>query len=674
VELEFGKGDWRDFETGVSREWLVTNGLGGYAAGTLIGVNTRKYHGLLVAALTPPVRRTVLLAKLDERVEAGGLFYNLAANQTGDGVVESGFIHLQRAVFDPLPLFTYSFSDMFLEKRVLMVHGQNTTVIIYRVINGGGRAVLRLRPLVNCRDFHWTTEAGRVSFRQQPLERGTRLSAVPEVPDLLLHISEGEYIPGDGWYRGLFYAAERERGQHPYEDHYLPGEFAVPLAPGEEKTVTVVASVEDTAPPPDGPALLAAEMLRLWNLSERAGFEDGLARRLALSADSFIVQRRSTGTKTVIAGYPWFNDWGRDTMIALPGLTLVTGRFEDAAEILLTFARYCKNGLLPNVFPDAGEEPAYNTADASLWFFHAVYKYLEYTADFDFIREHIYPVLKEIVHRHIEGTEFSIRMDEDGLLTAGSSGLQLTWMDAKVGDWVVTPRHGKPVEINALWYNALRVMELLDAFFGGPVSRPGLAGRVGESFNRTFYYREGGYLYDVISPRGADTRFRPNQVIALSLPFSPAPVEIARQVLGRVWRNLYATYGLRSLEPAHPEYRGRYGGDQLQRDGAYHQGTAWSWLLGPFVTAYRKAYGYSPQSREQAGRFLLPFREHLRRHGVGHVSEIFDGDEPVAPRGCFAQAWGTAEVLRAYVEDYLEVRPPGRERLEKAAAAGNPRG
>ncbi len=671
MNLDFGKGDWSVFEQGISREWLVTNGLGGYAAATLIGANTRKYHGLLVAALTPPVRRTVLLAKLDERVEVGGLFYNLAVNHTGDGVVESGSIHLQRVALDPLPLFTYSFADMFLEKRVFMVYGQNTTVIMYRVINGSQPAVLHLRPLVNSRDFHWTTEAGRVSFNQQPLERGTCISTVPEVPDLQLYINEGEYVPGDGWYRGMFYTEEQERGQHPYEDHYLPGEFAVRLAPGEEKTVTVVASVEEAAPLPDGPALLAAEMLRLQHLAEQTGLDDGLVRQLALSADAFIVERRSTGTKTVIAGYPWFNDWGRDTMIALPGLTLVTGRYSDAAEILLTFARYAKNGLLPNVFPDAGEEPAYNTVDASLWFFHAVYKYLEYTADFDFVQEHIYPVLRDIVDRHIEGTEFNIHMDEDGLITAGALGLQLTWMDAKVGDWVVTPRHGKAVEINALWYNALRVLELLDSVFGQQVSRPGLAGRVGESFNRAFYYQQGGYLYDVVAPQGADTRFRPNQVIAVSLPFCPVPGEIARQVVARAWQNLYATYGLRSLEPAHPEYRGRYGGDQLQRDGAYHQGTAWSWLMGPFVTAYRKAYGYTSQTREQTGRFLLPFSEHLRQHGVGHVSEIFDGDEPVTPRGCFAQAWGTAEVLRAYVEDYMEVQPPGQERLAKKKAVLN---
>jgi len=662
VKLEFGKGDWPDFAAGISREWLVTNGLGGYAAGTLIGVNTRKYHGLLVAALTPPVRRTLLLAKLDERVETGGLCYNLAVNQTAAGVTESGFIHLQRAVFAPLPLFTYSFGELWLQKRVFMVYGQNTTVIIYRVFNGGGPAVLRLRPLVNSRDFHGTTEAGRISFRQQSLapgQCGARISALPETADLLLYSSAGEYIPDGDWYRGLFYAEEQERGQYPYDDHYLPGAFAVPLTQGEEKTVTVVATTEEAAPAPDGPALLAAELIRILQLIELAGFEDELPRRLTIAADSFIVQRRSTGAKTVIAGYPWFNDWGRDTMIALPGLTLVTGRHDDAAEILLTFARYAKDGLLPNVFPDAGEEPAYNTADASLWFFHAVYKYLEYTGNFDFIAEHIYPVLQEIIHKHIEGAPFNIHMEESGLLTAGSPDLQLTWMDAKVGDWVVTPRQGRPVEINALWYNALRVMELLAGVFGGQNFPPGLADRVGESFNRAFQYQSGGYLYDVVGPQGADTRFRPNQVLALSLPFSPVPAELARQVLGRVWRDLYVTYGLRSLEQTDPAYQGHYGGDQRQRDGAYHQGTAWSWLIGPFVTAYRQAYGYTPQTRAQAGRFLLPFREHLRQHGVGQISEIFDGDEPVTPRGCFAQAWGVAEVLRAYVEEYLELRPAG---------------
>ncbi|MCG8401870.1 MAG: amylo-alpha-1,6-glucosidase [Firmicutes bacterium] len=661
MRLEFGKGDWQNFADGVSREWLVTNGLGGYASGTLIGANTRKYHGLLVASLTPPVRRTVLLAKLDERFQAGGRVYNLAVNQAAGGVTDAGFIHLQRAVFEPLPVFTYSFGDIFMEKTVGMVYGKNTTVITYRVQNGAEPAALLLRPLVNCRDFHRTAGEGEVQFSQQPGEKGTIITTVPEVPDLRIICSHGEYQPGGQWYRGMFYSEEERRGLHPWEDHYMPGEFVIPLAPLAAIVVTVAATAEPEAPAPDGPALLAAEERRLQETAAGVGLDDGFARSLALSADAFIVNRQSTGAKTVIAGYPWFNDWGRDTMIALPGLTLVTGRYADAAQILSTFARYAEKGLLPNVFPDAGGAPAYNTVDASLWFFHAVYKYLQYTGDFDFVRERIYPVLREILDRHVEGAGFNIRLDpEDGLIMAGSPDIQLTWMDAKVGDWVVTPRHGKPVEVNALWYNALRVMELLARAFGGQAARPGLADRAGASFRRVFHHRAGGYLYDVVSPAGSDARFRPNQVIAAALPFSPVPEQTARRLVRRAWRDLYATYGLRSLEPGHWEYRGRYGGDQVQRDGAYHQGTAWSWLMGPFVTAYRKAHGYSPASREQAGRFLAPFRDHLRQHGVGHISEIFDADEPVTPRGCFAQAWGTAEVLRAYVEEYLEVRPPGR--------------
>lgn len=659
--MEFGKGDWRDFEEGVTREWLVTNGLGGYAAGTIIGANTRKYHGLLVAALTPPVRRTLLLAKIDERMEAGGKVYNLATNQTGDGVVEAGFMHLQRVVVDPLPVFTYSFEDIFLEKQVFMVYGQNTTVILYRVINGAKPAVLRLKPLVNCRDFHWTMEAGRLQFSQEVVDRGVKISAMPEVPDLWLTCDQGTYYPGDEWYRGVFYKLEQYRGLEPDDDHYIPGEFAIVLNPQEEKNITVIAStgeVGEVPNPADGPALLKAEEQRINKLLAKAGWESEFARRLVISTDAFIVQRQSTGAKSVIAGYPWFNDWGRDTMIALPGLTLVTGRYDEAAEILLTFARYVENGLLPNVFPDEDAEPAYNTVDASLWFFQAVYKYWAYTGDLAFIREYIYPVLREIVQRHIEGTNFNIHMDGDGLISAGSHGVQLTWMDAKVGDWVVTPRQGKPVEVNAVWYNALRIMEKLSRILGLRFDYPDLAERVADSFRREFYYAKGGYLYDVVSDEGHDTRFRPNQVIALSLPYNPVPQAWGRNILNRVWRDLYVTYGLRSLAPDHPEYRGCYGGDQLQRDGAYHQGTAWSWLMGPFITAYRRVHDYSPASRRQAERFLAPFRDHLREHGVGHVSEIFDGNEPITPRGCFAQAWGTAEVLRAYVEDVLEIRPP----------------
>ncbi|OAT80246.1 amylo-alpha-1,6-glucosidase [Desulfotomaculum copahuensis] len=656
--MRFGKGEWRSFERGAEKEWLVTNGLGGYASATIIGANTRKYHGLLVASLQPPVRRTLLLAKLEERVETAGRVYNLATNQTDRGVTEFGFVHLQQVLLDSFPTFIYSFADIILQKQVFMVYGENTTVIVYRIHNGAEAALLRLTPLVNCRDFHWTTRKGQVSFTQEKIAHGTNIRNASGVPPLRLVSSAGDFSAGEDWFYNMYYAAESERGESALEDHFIPGQFTVPLAAGQETTVTFIATVEDVFTL-DGPALQEMENRRLQELVERAGYRDGLARRLVQAADAFIVRRDSTGAKSIIAGYHWFNDWGRDTMIALPGLTLVTRRFEDAREILFTFARYCKDGLLPNMFPDADGEPLYNTADASLWYFQAVWKYLQYTGDYSFVRGEIYPVLKEIIRRHVEGTRFNIKMDADGLLTAGSPGVQLTWMDAKVDQWVVTPRHGKPVEINALWYNALCIMRELAVRYEDEFPYQDLPGRVRDSFRRQFWFAGGNYLYDVIVDGGADASLRPNQIIALSLPYTMLDREQGRQVLRRVWQELYATYGLRSLSPGDPAYRGVYSGDRVQRDGAYHQGTVWSWLIGPFVTAFRRVHNYSTASRLQAARLLSPFRDHLRDHGTGFISEIFDGNEPVIPRGAIAQAWGVAEVLRAYVEDVLEIKPEG---------------
>ena len=650
--MEFGKADWRTFERGIEKEWLVTNGLGGFASGTIIGANARRYHGLLIAALCPPTRRVLLWAKLEERFVAQGETYNLAANQTRAGVTDAGFWHLQRVVVDPLPTFIYSFGDITLEKTVFMIHGQNTTVVRYRVKNGARRATLWLTPLVNCRDFHGNTYCGQVDFKVTPLADGITVRGLPDVSALRITSTAGEFYCRPDWYYGMFYAVEAERGLNPVEDHFMPGAFAVNLAPDEEKVFGVVGGIDVEGVDPE--AALARERERLAALVDRAGFDDALARRLVVSADAFIVRRESTRAATVIAGYPWFTDWGRDAMIALPGLTLVTGRFAEAREILYTFARYARRGLIPNTFPDAGGEPWYNTADAPLWYFQAVHKYLAYTGDHDFVREDIFPVLQDILRHYIGGTDFNIRTDEDGLIAAGSPGVQLTWMDAKVGDWVVTPRHGKPVEVQALWYNALCVFDRLATRYGLHNPFRGLAERVRDSFKQKFWYNEGGYLYDVLGEGGPDPALRPNQILALSLAHPLLEPEEGRRVLQVVWRELYATYGLRSLAPGDPAYHGVYRGDVAARDAAYHQGTAWGWLIGPFVTAFRWVNGYSEASRRQAAAFIAPFLVHLRDYGIGFIAEIFDGNEPVIPRGCPAQAWSTAELLRAYVEEVLE--------------------
>jgi len=671
--INLGKGHWPTFERGAENEWITANGLGGYASSTAIGANTRKYHGLLVAALDPPVRRTLLLAKVDERFETGGRTYNLAANMKPGGVCDAGFIHLQRVLLDMFPTFIYSFADVVLEKTIFMVHGQNTTVLLYRVKNGSSPGILRLYPLVNGRDFHWNTGAGQVDFevdrREIPGGAGITISYGSELPSLGLSCGGcASFTPREEWFTGMYYPREEERGENPVEDHFSPGFFEVPLGPGAEMEISFMVTIEDVSPGCclRGAELLAGERARLNRLLEVSGLKDDFSRRLALSADSFIVRRRSTGAKSIIAGYHWFNDWGRDTMIALPGLTLVTGRHDDAREILWTFARYCREGLIPNMFPDTPGEPLYNTVDASLWFFNAAHKYIEYTGDTAFILKEIYPALKEIAGWYIKGTHYSIKMDEDGLIMAGTPQMQLTWMDASVDGWVVTPRQGKPVEISALWYNALVILEGLAAMAGEEFPHKGLPQKVKKSFADKFWYGEGGYLFDVIGGEEPDKSFRPNQVIALALPHSPVDPARARIVLRRVWQELYATYGLRSLSYYDPGYRGVYSGDRVSRDGAYHQGTVWSWLIGPFITAYRKAHGYSPSSREQARFFISPFRDHLASHGLGHISEIFDGNDPVLPRGCIAQAWGTGEILRAYVEDVLEAKgafPDGRKGL-----------
>lgn len=653
--MYFGKGNWRTLERGIEKEWLVTNGIGGYASSTIINLNTRKYHGLLIAAHNPPGFRVLHLAKLDERFQAGSCTYNLAANDNRSGFAEYGFVHLQQVRTEPLPTFTYSFGDITLVKTIFMVHGRNATVIRYQVHNGTTPAVLTLVPLINCRGHHFITTQEDITFTQQPKDGGVSIKGREELPPLVISSSSGTYIPGGSWYSGMAYAAERERGENPYEDHYIPGHFEISFAPLERKTFTVLASTEEIDAF-DGEELLAAERSRLQGLERQAGYDDHLARRLVRAADAFIVERRSTGKKTIIAGYHWFADWGRDAMIALPGLTLVTKRFDVAREVLITFAKHLRRGLLPNAFFDGAREPVYNAVDASLWFVHAVYKYQIYTRDLEFVREQLYPVVKDIIHWYMEGTDFNIGMESDGLISAGSPDIQLTWMDAKVDQWVVTPRQGKAVEINALWYNAVCILNMLSSMIGENPAWPELPARIKDNFIKSFWKEENHYLNDVITPDGPDDSLRPNQLIAVSLPYSMLTQEMGRKVVRKVWQELYLTYGIRSLSPYNPNYRGIYQGDRLQRDGAYHQGTAWSWLIGPFITAYRRVNNYSPESREQARLFCLPFVDQLRDHGVGYISEIFDADEPAIPRGCIAQAWGVAEVLRALVEDVLEIR------------------
>jgi predicted glycogen debranching enzyme len=603
----------------MTREWLETNGIGGFASSTVTGRNTRRYHGLLVAATKPPLGRKVLLSKLDETLIVGDRRIELACNRYPGVIHPRGDLYLKTFRNDPFPTFIYEVDRVELTKTVFMVHGENTTVIEY---SWTGSAMLELRPLIAFRDYHATAhENGAINGDIEVMPGLVKCSPYQGCPDLYVAHSTAEVQRAGDWYRNFEYDVEQERGLDYREDLFHP--FTLKFA----DSATILASiepkvVENTA------KLRVFELERRRSVAGTAPADDPFAVALTRAADQFLVARGEGST--VIAGYHWFSDWGRDTMIALPGLTLATGRYGEARQILRAFAASVDRGMLPNRFPDAGETPEYNTVDATLWFFEAVRAYHEHTGARAFVDE-ILPVLADIIEWHQRGTRYGIRVDADGLLLAGEPGVQLTWMDAKIGDWVVTPRHGKPVEIQALWYNALRIMEE----FTGDLRYCAMAARARESFRAQFWCESTGCLYDV----PGDASIRPNQIFAASLPHSMLDTETARTVVDAVERHLLTPYGLRTLAPSDPHYRGRYEGGPGERDSAYHQGTVWPWLMGPFVTAYRKVYGRSPE-------WSSAFRQFVEEQGSGYIPEVFDGDAPHRPGGCLSQAWSVAELLR----------------------------
>jgi predicted glycogen debranching enzyme len=651
--IAFGRDVCGDLASAEGREWLVTNGIGGYASGTLAGSLTRKYHGLLIAALQPPLGRTLLLTKFDETVTYGGQTYPLFANRWAGGVVEpAGYRHLERFHLEgTTPVWTYACADALLEKRIWMEPGANTTYIRYDVHRGTLPLALSIKAIVNYRDHHGNTRAGAWQPSVVPASGGLRVTAFEgAAPLYLLSACAGAGARAE-WYRGYWLGLEAYRGLEPVNDNLYAGHFEATLGPGD--SLTLVASTEP-GPDLDGGTAYGRRLAYESGLLAGSELADAPARvrQLVLAADQFIVRRGvgdRPGGHSVIAGYPWFGDWGRDTMIALPGLTLATGRPEVAASILSTFAAFVDRGMLPNRFPDQGEMPEYNTVDASLWYFEAIRAYYakQPTGDTALLRE-LYPAMQEIVDWHRRGTRYGIGVDPaDGLLASGEEGVQLTWMDARVGDWVVTPRTGKGVEINALWYNALHIMADVARRLGEPAAEyASLAAQVGASFGR-FWSDELGYCYDVIDgPDGDDASLRPNQLLAVSLHHSPLDHAMQRAVVDTCARHLLTSHGLRSLAPVDTAYVGHYGGDQRRRDAAYHQGTVWAWLMGPFVSAHLRVYG----DRALARSYLEPLLDHLTGGCVGSIGEIFDGDAPFAPRGAIAQAWSVAEVLRVWQE------------------------
>lgn len=650
----------RNLEDALTREWLETNGLGGFASSTVVGLNSRRYHALLTAATKPPVGRMLLLSKFEETFGVNEKRYDLSANQY-PGVVHPRGFELQTGFrLDPFPVLTYEVNGIEIEKSVFMVQGENTTVVQYNFRRKQTQAEnvtynFEIRPLIAFRDYHGTThENGALDSHVEVTEGLARISPYANLPALYFAYDKGEIETNGFWYRNFEYRIEQERGLDFHEDLFGPFalRFAIDARTLSTKSpcISIIASTESREAK-QADALRIAEIKRRQNIGQAASTDTSLVRTLTVAADQYLVARG--GQKTVIAGYHWFADWGRDTMIALPGLTLATGRYEIAKSILMEFASHVDQGMLPNRFPDAGEQPEYNTVDATLWFFEAVRALIEHTNDLAFVRDHLYEVLRDIIDWHTRGTRYNIHVDTDGLLFSGESGAQLTWMDAKVGDCVVTPRTGKAVEIQALWYNALRVMEGLAEKFGDKSNQKHykkMASTARKSFNEQFWNESAGCLYDVVNGDERDASIRPNQVLAISLMNSMLSNARAKNLLRVVERELLTPRGLRTLSPRDSRYVGRYEGDPRSRDGSYHQGTVWPWLMGSYITAYAKTFG-EKAGRTFATEWLKNFDGHLREACLGQISEIFDGDPPHTPRGCVAQAWSVAELLGAAIEN-----------------------
>lgn len=678
--LRLTKKDLINFDFAIKKEWLITNGLGGYASSTILGINTRKYHGLLVAALQPPGNRTVCLTKLDESIEVGDTIHQISANQFSDVVYPEGFRFLESFSVSPYPLFVYEAGQVIVSKTLFMPRGKNAVVAIYKINNQNRiNAQISITPLVTCRHFHQVVNRseGFQGFHQnQTDQKEVELSFETPSVKLIARATEGEFHTKLNWIERLFYREEALRGESSIDDCFQPGYFQIKIPPNNEKEFAVVTFVNEKRLTDDPKIkllwtstseikrLLEQERLNLfkllnpiqgWDISANS---DEWLKWLLLAADNFIVKGPNKG-KSVIAGYHWFEAWGRDTFISLPGLMLVTEKFEEAREVLAEFNKFCSKGLIPNFLSDTLLLPSCNTVDASMWYVNSVLQYLKYTGDFDFVKKDLWESLKEIAESHVKGTDFGIHMDHDGLL---SHGANLTWMDANLDGNPITPRVGKAVEIQALWYNALKIIQVLATKFNEEnlsETYGDLANEVKANFNEKFWNSNKNCLFDVIGESDVDSSLRPNQVIAVSLDFTMLNNQRSELLVDLLERELWTPFGLRTLYKGDSRYRGNYRGDRKSRDQAYHNGTVWPWLTGPFTTAFLKTKGYDNQHVKYAFRkFLQPLFLHQIREGcLGTINEIFDGDQPYSSRGCISQAWSLAEPLRAYVENILQVTP-----------------
>jgi predicted glycogen debranching enzyme len=647
--IRFGRDTCGNVELASRKEWLETNGIGGYASGTVAGLHTRSYHALLAAATQIPLRRMLMLSQLEEWVTYNGQKYSLATNQYRGALNPQGFLNLEEFRLDPFPTWVYRLADQLLEKRIFLSHGHNLAWALYRLLTPAeGDVVLTIRPLVNFRGLHLRKRERRFFNTHHDLaEHAIRMIPDGNYPTLNLYHNAEAFEHSALWYQNLYYREEEERGLDCQEDLFSPGVFRYELKFNE---TSFVAATTENLSSPNPETAAQVEVIRRKVITDLSPATDRVGRLLRLAVDQFLVQRDDG--LSVIAGYPWMGDCGRDALVVFTGVTLVNQRFEEARRLLTTLAGYTQEGLLPNHFSEDDSRPMYNTVDAALWFFHAAQQYVRATGDKQFVYKNLWLTLREIVEFYIKGTHSHIRMDDDGLINLPEEAAQWTWMDAQVGDWVVTPRSGKPVEVNALWYNAICFLRDLAGENNEREDQQRfaeLAIKIQESFIMLFWNDKKGCLYDVVEDNFHDPTLRPNQIMALSMPYPLITGERAQKVLSVVRRELYTTFGFRTLEQANEHYVGAYQGDILHREGASHQGTVWPWLIGPYADALLNVYGPTEAVKLELRQLVLPFEAHLQEMGLGTISEMFDGNPPHKARGCIARAWSVAEILRVHL-------------------------
>lgn len=633
------------FEDTLGREWMETNGIGGFSSGTISGANTRRYHGLLTAAIRPPLGRITMLSKFEEALLVGEERIELTTNQYPGAIYPEGYRYIRDFRLDPFPIWTYEIDGLILEKRLFMPHGLNGVVCVWKLLTGDADVYLEIRPLLSFVDHHHL-QSENGEFDGGFTVDGNSICVRPyaDMPPLYLSHNASEAAETGCWYRNLEYRIEKERGFDHHEDLFQP--FLLRYGLG---IPAIAIAATEPMHASDAERLETDEIKRRKGLIKKAKARTSVKKRLVLAADQFIAGRGDGAT--VMAGYPWFSDWGRDTMISLPGLTLATGRPELAKKIILEYAEHISDGMLPNRFPDGGDKAEYNTVDATLWYFEAIRAYVEATEDRKLLGGGLYEKLAEIVAWHVKGTRYDIHLDTDGLLFAGGPGLQLTWMDAKIGDHVITPRTGKPVEIQALWYNALQTMiEFAEELGHKEDGRrfTAMADLARQNFNASFWNADAGCLFDVVENGTRDPSIRPNQIFAVSLFHPILDRNRWADVVGKVEQELLTPVGLRSLSPADPAYVPRYIGSPFERDSAYHQGTVWAWLIGPFIDAYARVHDEEKGLDKRIREMMEGLIEHMDEAGIGQISEIFDAEPPHNARGCPAQAWSVAEVLRIH--------------------------